>query len=275
MTHTVSPKVRDLFGVVVVFATAVAIWVAVSSLASLIFGAGYSIQSHTFRAVSTGVLVILMTLAATRALRRMKAPSSGLRPTRQSLPLMGMGGLAYLVPFVVASIVVLGLAAASFELEGTWLELVAQIATVMILVLLFEAVPEELVFRGLIFSALQRLVPLWATVITQAVLFCLFGFMIGAVQTLDRLVLFALFSLALGVVRASTGSVYPAIGFHLVFQTVTQVALSEQWTALTLHDPERWYSDVAYGLAPLIVGPLLVVATMRLSRRRQRQAPPA
>lgn len=163
-------------------------------------------------------------------------------------------------------ILVLGASAASFTVRGTPLDVFGQVAAVLLLVLLYEAVPEELIFRGFIFAALQRNVPVWVAVLIQAALFCLFGVLIGAVTTPDRLLLFALFSLALGVVRASTSSVFAAIGFHAAFQTATQPVLGEQWNALDLNDPERWFTDLAYGLAPLLLGPVLVIALVH--RRR-------
>lgn len=261
------PRLRDAGYVLLVTALAVAIWCGVSELAALLFGPDYSAASHAFRAVATMLVVVATVFVLTRVGAAVGVPPSGLRPDRHALPAAGLGALGYVVPFALAAAILLSMSVATVALNGTPLDALAQVAAVLVLVLLYEAVPEELLFRGVIFATLRRHLPSWATVLIQAALFCLFGFLIGAAATPDRLLLLALFSLALGVVRAATGSVFAAIGFHAAFQTVTQPVLGAQWTAITLDDPERWFADVAYGLAPLVLGPVLVVLVVRRRRR--------
>jgi membrane protease YdiL (CAAX protease family) len=144
---------------------------------------------------------------------------------------------------------------------------VLQALLVLVLVLLFEAVPEELIFRGYLFALLGERLPTWAVVILQAIAFCLFGAVIGAAVTVERQVAFLLFSIALGIIRAVTGSVYTTIGFHATFQLLSQLTLNPEWTSVQLEDPDAWFSDIAFGLAPLVISPLIVLAVVLLRRR--------
>ena len=80
---------------------------------------------------------------------------------------------------------------------------------------------------------------------------------------MERQLLFLFFALGLGVVRAATGSVFVTIGFHAAFQTVSQLLLGGTWVAVELVDPAGWITDVAVGLAPLVLGPLVLVAAAR------------
>lgn len=164
---------------------------------------------------------------------------------------------------MIAAAVLLALGLARFEIDGGLGAVLAQAVIVLLLVLAYEAIPEELIFRGLLFSVLRRRLRPWLTVIVQAACFCLFGLAIGAAQNAERLLLFAVFSLALGTIRALTGSVYATIGFHAVFQVITQTVNGPQWSAVDLVDPELWMRDVAFFLAPLVLGPVLVWLVLR------------
>lgn len=51
----------------------------------------------------------------------------------------------------------------------------------------------------------------------------MFGFLIGAARSVDRLALFLVFALLLGAFRAATGDIWAGIGLHVAFQTVAQL----------------------------------------------------
>lgn len=180
-----------------------------------------------------------------------------------------MGALAYLVPFMAAAVVIVGLGLASLSVVGSWTDVLGELLIVLVLVLMYEAIPEELVFRGYIFASLAERWPPWAAVVGQAVLFCLFGAAVGAARSGDRLLLFLLFSLSVGATRQVTGSVFATIGFHAVFQLATQSVLGDQWSALSLSDPDRWFTDLAFGLVPLACGPVIALIAVRSLRWRR------
>jgi membrane protease YdiL (CAAX protease family) len=245
-------------------ALAIAVWLAVGAVADALFGADYSLASHAFRAAAVFVLVLL----ALALLVRWEHS----RPRDYGVVADGMlrgvalGALGYLVPFLVAAAAILGLGLARLDVTADPLTVVAQGALVLALVLAYEAVPEELIFRGYLFRVLAERVPAWFTIVGQALLFCAFGTVIGAAGTLDRVLLFFVFSLSLGVLRHVTGTVFATIGFHALFQLLAQWSLGEQWSALTLDDRQGWFALVALGLAPFAFAPVVARAVVR--RRR-------
>lgn len=241
---------------------AAGIWWGVLQLSAALFGPGYGhLLAHAVRAVSIAVLVLLTLGVLIRA-----HPASrryGLIPDRNSLRYLLAGATAYAVPMAGAGAVILALGIARIDLPHGVTAAAGQLLAVLVLVLLYEAIPEELIFRGYLFGFLAERWPTWATVVTQALVFCAWGFLIGAARTPDRLLLFFLMSMSIGVIRAITGSVYAAIGFHMAFQTATQPLLGDHWTAQTLDDPDLWFTDLAFGLGPMLLGPLLVLLVYR------------
>ncbi|MEK8105167.1 CPBP family intramembrane glutamic endopeptidase [Micromonospora sp. M12] len=86
-----------------------------------------------------------------------------------------------------------------------------------------EALPEELIFRGYLQRNLVTRLPVWQALVGQAVLFTLFGVLVGAARSFDRIALFLVFALLLGAFRVATGDIWAGIGLHVAFQTVAQL----------------------------------------------------
>ena len=242
------------------------VWLLVDALAVAIIGSDYSFGSHVFRAVATTVLV----LAAFALLLRWE----GTRPADYGV-VVGMGALrgltlgavGYFVPFLGATIVVLALNLVSFQVLAPPLEVVGQGLLVLVLVVLYEAVPEELIFRGYLFRVLAERLSGWLTILVQALMFCAFGVVVGAAGTLDRILLFFVFSISLGYLRQITGTVFATIGFHAVFQLLAQWSLGDRWNTLTVTDPGGWYALVALGIVPFACAPALAAALVRMRPR--------
>lgn len=97
----------------------------------------------------------------------------------------------------------------------------------VLLVFLYEALPEELVFRGYVQRNLLTALPAGQAVVIQAVLFTLFGFLVGVAQSPFRLSLFLTFGLLLGAFRVATGDIWAGIGFHVAYQSVAQLFVGE------------------------------------------------
>lgn len=247
---------------------AAGIWWSILQLSDLIFGPGYGhVGAHAARAVSI-FLLVLLTLAVVARLHP-AARRYGLLPDRHSPRHLMAGAAGYVVPMMTIGAVILAVGLARIGLPHGVPAATVQILAVLVLVLLYEAIPEELIFRGYLYAFLAERWPTWATVVTQALAFCAWGGLIGAARTPDRLLLFFCMSLSIGVIRAITGSVYAAIGFHVLFQTTTQPLLGDHWTALKLHDPDLWFTDLAFGLGPMVLGPLIVLLVYRTAARRK------
>lgn len=254
--------------ILAVFAGGAAIWLGLGILGDLIFGADYSYAVHTFRACATLVLVLVL-LRLVLHWEGKPATAYGLIPNRQAPAGFGLGATSYLVPFAVAGLVILGVGAASISTPGTPAEVAGQLVAVLVLVLLYEAIPEELIFRGYFFTTLAERFPTWVAIVGQAGLFCAFGVVIGAARTPDRFLLFLLFALSLGFIRAATGSVFVTMGFHASFQLAGQPLLGSQWTAISLDDPDRWFADLALGLSPFIFAPIIALLIVKATGRHK------
>ncbi len=133
------------------------------------------------------------------------------------------------------------------------------------LVPLFEAIPEELVFRGFLCASLAEIWPRWAAALGQAVLFTGAGVISGAAGTRERVLLFALFSLTLGCLRALTGTVWVTMGFHLAFQTVAQGVVGKLGLRPFVVGGEDWLAGLAFVLVPFV---LAIAGAVLLRRRR-------
>jgi membrane protease YdiL (CAAX protease family) len=254
MGETDTTERRPVLGlrVTVVLAAATLIWLAVYRAGDALFGPGYDRGRHVASAVAVTALVVPMILLAGRRLDRL--PWSALRRAspRTALQLLLLGAAGYLLP---AGVAVAALAATNrleIALRGGPAEAVLSVAALALLVLLYEALPEELVFRGYLYRNLATALPRWATVLAQAALFALFGLAVGAASTVDRVVLFFGFAVVQGVIRAATDTLWVPIGFHLAFQTTEQLA-GPSWDVLTVDDLTL-LQEVALGLVPLALG---------------------
>jgi membrane protease YdiL (CAAX protease family) len=247
------------------FLLACGVWSLVGGLADAILGFDYSFASHTFRAVTTCALATA-SLAVLMRWDHTRPSNYGLTVGRQTLVCFGLGAVSYLAPWAVATSTILALNLARIEAAAGPLTVIGQGAALLVLVLLYEAVPEELIFRGYLFQVLAERLPSWLTIVVQALLFCAFGAIIGAAVTVERIVFFFLFSVSLGYLRLVTGTVFATIGFHAMFQLIAQWLLSPQWTSLGLSDPEQWFALVALGLAPFSFAPPLAALVARRAK---------
>lgn len=147
-----------------------------------------------------------------------------------------VGAGLFIIPAVVAL--------AAFSVFG-FIEIAPQASLVSIastlllvagLVFISEALPEELIFRGYLFKKLSSFTKTWLTIALQAGLFLLFAFFIGAADDLLDASFLLTFAITLGIVRAGTGSVWAAIGFHLACMTFQQ-GFGSAWSLFTVSNP--------------------------------------
>lgn len=248
---------RTLWHVAIVFVAAALIAAGISRTADALFGDHYSRAGHLARAVAAFALYVPLVVAARRYLDRRPLSGLGLPGLRTGWRPLLLGMAAWAVPAAIGIAVVVGLGWSQVTLRGSAGALAAVIALRLVTVLIYEAVPEELLFRGYVYTNLATVAPRWLAMVGQAVLFVLWGLLSGAAGTVDRIVLFLVFSLVLGVIRVRTGTVWTTIGFHLAFQTVAQ-ATSPAETVLAITDPLTLQA-VAFGLLPFAVGPLIVM----------------
>lgn len=259
---TASDRPHLLVRLGVVLGAATLIWIGIGNGIGAFFGDAYSDRlGHAVRAVLTAALAVPLVVLARRYLDRRRWAELGLGPLRRDgwRPLL-FGAAFWLVAAALGTAVVFGLdwagpATAAFDVAALLPALYLPV-----LVLLYEALPEELIFRGYVLRNLADRTPLWAAVTGQALLFTAFGALIGAAGSIERVVLFFTFGLVLGTLRVVTGSLWAPIGFHLTFQWIAQyLAAADRAGALVIAGRAElelvamWFFPIMLGAAVLAV----------------------
>ena len=211
----------------------VVLWLLLPVLRDLVWGTGYSGYSfggHVMSAVLATALAVPMVVFVRRVLDGDSVESLGLSVSAAAVRPFLVGAAAFLLPAALGFIVVLGMGWTRIVPLASIMEIASFVPVLIVLVFLFEALPEELAFRGYIQTNLQTRLGYWGAIFAQAVLFALWGAALWTLATgaiaLDRLVMFFFIALVLGMVRGITGSVWTSIGLHVAFQTVAQLLLN-------------------------------------------------
>lgn len=229
------------------------------------FSPGYDRLGHGVNAALATALAVPTIVLARRFLDKRPLAGLGLPPLRtgwRSL-LIGMG--CYLIPAGIGLVAVLAGGWVEISLDTSIANLVALCLSLVVLVFLYEALPEELIFRGYIYRNLNTSFPRWSAVGGQAVLFSLWGIAIGATLTVDRVVFFFFVATVIGMIRAIAGDIWACIGFHLAFQTVQQL-FGGAWAGdvFVVSAPET-LEMVVFGLIPIA----LAVLTLEIIVRKE------
>ncbi len=241
-----------IWRITIVFSAATCIWLFMHEIANTVFGTDYSRSSHTFRAVITSLLVIPLIVLARRFLDRRPWNGLGLSHFRIGWRPLLIGMICWLIPAVIGLVVCVALGWTEITLNEPIGNTLLLTFGLMLLVFIYEAFPEELIFRGYFYQNLATAMPRWLAVLGQAILFVLWGLANGGPNSIERSVLFFVAATILGVFRVVTGSVWASIGFHLAFQTTTQLfgTIGNQFT---ISDPDT-LSMFAFGVLPFATG---------------------
>ncbi|WAU83357.1 type II CAAX endopeptidase family protein [Streptomyces sp. Qhu-G9] len=245
--------------VLTVFAAAVGLWWFVFHGAPI--SRSYDRPTHAARALLTTALVVPAVLAAWRLMDRRPWADLGLPAPRVAGRQLLLGAACWMLPSSAGIGLCLWLGWAEVASRASVAEMAGVAALFVLLVFLYEALPEELVFRGYLQRNLLTVLPPWQAVVGQAVLFTLFGFLLGVAPTPDRLFVFFTFALVLGVFRVATGDIAAGVGFHLGFQTVAQLFDGEG--AVFEVSGAAVFGVVALGGLPFTVGWTVMVHLYR------------
>ncbi|KGO99544.1 CPBP family intramembrane glutamic endopeptidase [Novilysobacter defluvii] len=205
----------------------------------------------------TGLLVTLTTLAVLALLLRVdRLRWSDLRMAagRAAMREFALGALVWLVP---AALAVMALAVAGLvriePLSGAG-PVLATLAWLLPAVLLGEAIPEELAFRGYLQGMLGRRLAPWLAVLLQALAFTAFAWLIGALSSPQAWMFIPGLGVILGVVRALSGSPWMSMGMHAAWMTTTQLLVA-QGHFQVVNQPLLLFA--AFTLAPAVVAGVL------------------
>lgn len=136
------------------------------------------------------------------------------------------GAGLWLLTAAPATAVLLWTEMASVRIASDWPTALATLALLVPAVLLIEAIPEELLFRGYLQGTLARRLRPWLAVIAQATLFVLFAWAIGAAAAPGQWSFLPGFALILGGLRRLGGNLGWPIGFHAALMIATQWLLA-------------------------------------------------
>ncbi|MBF6351278.1 CPBP family intramembrane metalloprotease [Nocardia flavorosea] len=234
--------------------TAVAMW-----WIFLIDGVGalmvpeYTRGAHIVRALGATLFAVPLIALALRYPVRRSWADIGLERAGAGLRQFAAGAGYWLVPAATVLAVAVAAGWTEITVRASAVETAGVLLGLTVLVLLYEAIPEELVFRGFLYTALAgRWSPAWS-VCGQAVLFTVFGVVIGAAASSDRIVLFVVFAALLGALRAVTGSLWTCMGFHTAFQVTAQLLVGDHWSQAELADPDGTISALAFVAVPFLI----------------------
>ncbi|RDE10326.1 CPBP family intramembrane glutamic endopeptidase [Pelagibacterium lacus] len=255
MTPTASPYLRAGL----VWLAMIAIWLALG--AALSTPEGYSLGSHIWRAVLATAIAVPMVVAARRLIDRESVASLGLAFDADAVRQVLIGAAGFLIPAALGFAVVIGMGWATITPTASIMDILGFVPLLIVLVFLYEALPEELAFRGYIQTNLEAGMGHWPAIFAQAALFALWGAVLWSVFSAafatDRLVMFFFVALVLGIVRGMTGSVWTTIGLHVGFQTVAQLLLNTQRGHFAVEGVETMQL-VALGVVPFSLAALVV-----------------
>lgn len=137
----------------------------------------------------------------------------------------------------------------------------------------YEALPEELGLRGLLYDVLRQRFATWLSVLLQTLLFvavtiavdliqALVGLTPGVSINIGYIILIFCFGICLQLLRLWTGSLWTSIGFHLAYLEIMRFAISPNQYGVS---PIITYSESVPGLGALISVSIMVIGGIIVS----------
>ena len=247
--------------VAVVFLAVTLVWLFVTQGLGSFFGPAYSDRvGHAVRAVLTSALVVPLIFLARRYLDRRSWEGLRFTSLRTGWRWLLFGMVFWLVAAGLGLVVTVVLGWTRISLGTPSVGILLLFLYLPVLVFLYEALPEELIFRGYLYRNLSARYARWVSVLAQATLFTLWGAAIGAAGSVDRVVLFFTFSVALGILRVISGNLWATIGFHLAFQWVTQLVSAAVREGSLQIAEQPTLELVVFWFFPIVLGSIALIA---------------
>ncbi|WP_051297623.1 CPBP family intramembrane glutamic endopeptidase [Brevibacterium album] len=229
------PRAPLALRLAVVFTGALAVWFLVRWLFDLVFDAELTLAARFFNAVLTTALAVALVVLARRHLDRRPWAGLGLQGPRAALRPFLVGAAAFLLPSALGLTLAVLTGWVTLDPQVSFAQILGWAGLLIVLVLLYEALPEELIFRGHLLRNLMTGMAPWLAAVVQGMLFAAFGSVLWVASEgwgvlAERGVMFLGVGIVLGLLRIMTGSVWTCVGFHVAFQTVAQNLLSERFS---------------------------------------------
>lgn len=211
--------------------------------------------------IAAGAAISVVTLGLTtlllRTADRRAGVDAGLTHPGAGWRLAGWGALLWFVP-AAAAFAVLALRGAPLTVTVPTAELARTVLLLFLAVLLAEAIPEEVVFRGYVTTVLSTRWRGWWVIAVQTFLFTLCAGLLRQDWNPGDLSLFVAMGVVFGYLRLVTGTVWVSIGFHAAFQTGAQLVLTHDGLVFT---GGTGAALLALGSIPFVVAAVLVAFT--------------
>lgn len=263
MTQPPAPSPLSASGLLLRLGLCVLAGIAIWTLGLSVLPAGGVTPAHRLLA---GVLITLPVcglVAIGLRMDRLDTRLLGLRHARQVLHGALAGAGLWLATSLPATALLVWLDVASVQMRSDWATALATLAVLIPAVLLIEAIPEELLFRGYLQGTIARRLSPWLAVVLQAGLFVLFAWAIGATAAPGQWSFLPGFALILGGLRWMGGNLGWPIGFHAALMVSTQWLLAHGHFAVDNAMAIQAFAFVA--LPSAVYG---VVLSMRMASRR-------
>jgi len=221
----------------------------------------YSLSRHVLNAALASALTVPLIALLRSRLDRGTLAGLGLPFSSAAIRPLIVGAVAFVLPSLTGIAIVLILGWSSIVPQFPMAEIIAFVPLLIILVFFFEALPEELAFRGYIYAALAERHSRIVSIIVQSALFACWGAALWTISTgtvaLDRFVMFAAVAFVLGLVRVMTGSVWACVGLHTAWQTTAQLILHANRGHFAV-DGAEMLQMIAFGVVPFSLVALIV-----------------
>lgn len=231
---------------------------ALLALSGLAAGGGPAEFSTLLLRISGGLVLSIAVVVMVSVRARRAAAESGLEFGATRIKSAGrgllMGAAIWLVPAGIC-FTALTFLGAPLTIDAPLGKVLSVGFLVFMAVLLSEAVPEELVFRGQLMSVLSEKLQGWWVIVVQAGLFTAFAVMLRGWTGVADFSLFLGMGIGLGYMRAVAGSVWTTVGFHAVFQTGSQLFLTHEVATFAGSEAAAM---IALGALPFAFGAIFV-----------------
>lgn len=148
---------------------------------------------------------------------------------------------------------------------------------------LYEALPEELTMRGLVYSGLRVKLPAFLAYVGQILLFVSVPVTVNFLQQFvgmdpgvdinaDYVILLLAFGIVLQLLRSVTGSLWASIGFHLGYLEISRFVIAQNdLRLLTYSELYEGTSNLYILFTMMILGGIFAVGAIYLLQRASRK----
>ncbi|OMF89170.1 CPBP family glutamic-type intramembrane protease [Paenibacillus sp. FSL R7-0273] len=221
----------------------------------------------------------LIIVPAVYIIRRRFQLTMGLMPLTSGAILHLLGGAALGVIMAVLGFLITGLLGwITIEEWHLSIDLILSMSFNLCIAFLYEALPEELSLRGIVYSGLRLRLPNYAAYMGQLLLFVLVPLTVNVLQSLvgiekgnfinwEYVILLVCFGTVLQQLRSLTGSLWASIGFHLSYLEIARfVILQRDNRLLTYSELDAGTGTVVIQFGIIVVGSSAILALLLLWR---------